>query len=251
MALVVALALGILLALLAKNVLLGDDSDHQPEPQPRTGGAHPRHLASATMPTRPRRATRPSATCSPSAPRRSPAATGQQFLATVDPADAAFYAKQSTLVDRLDALQFADWSYSWPATAPASAADRARVLPDRSVIVRARLTYRLAGTTTSTDREQYLTVVPRGDDWLVACDTDGSAVRPRHPARPLGPGTGARPARRPSLSWPTGAAPPGRRCGSSPTRPTSRCTTSTTSGPASGPAEPVVCCRAARPTWPP
>ena len=43
------------------------------------------------------------------------------------------------------------------------------------MIVRVRLTYRLVGTTTSTDREQYLTIVPRGDDWLVASDTDGSA----------------------------------------------------------------------------
>jgi hypothetical protein len=41
--------------------------------------------------------------------------------------------------------------------------------------VRVRLTYRVEGTTSETDREQYLTVVPRGGRWLLAGDTDGDA----------------------------------------------------------------------------
>ena len=40
--------------------------------------------------------------------------------------------------------------------------------------MRVRLTYRLDGTSTTTDREQYLTVVPRGGRWLLAGDTDAS-----------------------------------------------------------------------------
>jgi len=38
--------------------------------------------------------------------------------------------------------------------------------------VRVRLTYRLEGTITDTDRDQYLTVIPRGGRWLLAGDTD-------------------------------------------------------------------------------
>jgi len=174
-ALVVALALGILLALLAKNVLLGDDSG------PSQGASHAPTLAptpgiSVSNHADPSKA-RDQAVRDLLAQRSKAVTSGDraQFLATVDPSDAAFYAKQSTLVDRLDALKFADWSYELAGDGPGFSPDRARVLPDRSVIVRVRLTYRLVGTTTSTDREQYLTIVPRGDDWLVASDTDGSA----------------------------------------------------------------------------
>ncbi len=174
-ALVVALALGILLALLAKNVLLGDDSG------PSQGASQAPTLAptpgiSVSNHADPSKA-RDQAVRDLLAQRSKAVTSGDraQFLATVDPSDAAFYAKQSTLVDRLDALKFADWSYELAGDGPGFSPDRARVLPDRSVIVRVRLTYRLVGTTTSTDREQYLTIVPRGDDWLVASDTDGSA----------------------------------------------------------------------------
>ena len=70
------------------------------------------------MPTRPRRATQ--AVRDLLAQRSKAVTSGDraQFLATVDPSDAAFYAKQSTLVDRLDALQFADWSYELAGDGP-------------------------------------------------------------------------------------------------------------------------------------
>lgn len=170
-ALVVALALGILLALLAKNVLLGDDSDPSKSP-----GQAPKPGISVTHPADPSHG-RDQAVRDLLAQRSKAVTSGDRalFLATVDPAAADFYAAQATLVDRLDTLQFADWSYELAGDGPGFAPDRARVLPDRSVIVRVRLTYRLVGTTTSTDREQYLTIVPRGEHWLVASDTDASA----------------------------------------------------------------------------
>ena len=170
-ALVVALALGILLALLAKNVLLGDDSDtgKTPSQAPTPGISVSNHADPSKA--------RDQAVRDLLAQRSTAVTSGDraQFLATVDPTAADFYAAQSNLVDRLDALQFADWSYELTGDGPGFTPDQKRVLPDRSVIVRVRLTYRLVGTTTSTDREQYLTIVPRGDHWLVASDTDASA----------------------------------------------------------------------------
>jgi hypothetical protein len=170
-ALVVALAVGILLALLAKQVLLDDDD------KPDTGNPHPTPLATVSHPADPS-AARDQAIRDLLDQRAEAVTSGDRvrFLATVDPAAAGFYAAQSALADRLAALEFADWSYELTGDGPGFTADRARVLPDDSVIVRVRLTYRLAGTSTSTDREQYLTVVPRGKHWLVAADTDASAA---------------------------------------------------------------------------
>jgi hypothetical protein len=118
-ALVVALALGILLALLAKNVLLGDDSDTSQGPARRPPGTDPGiSVSNHADPSKARdQAVRDLLA------QRSKAVTGgnrEQFLATVDPSDAAFYGKQSSLVDRLDALQFADWSYELAGDGPAS-----------------------------------------------------------------------------------------------------------------------------------
>ncbi|MEO7979357.1 MAG: hypothetical protein ABI807_00410 [Sporichthyaceae bacterium] len=98
------------------------------------------------------------------------------FLATVDPAATDFYATQGELFDRVAGLELAAWSYAVTGDGPGFTPQRAAELPTGSVIVRVRLTYRLAGTDTTTDREQYLTVVPRGGGWLVAADTDASAA---------------------------------------------------------------------------
>ena len=92
----------------------------------------------------------------------------------VDPAATDFAAAQSQLIDRLAEVPFAAWSYRVTGDGPALSSERAAELPDGAAIVRVRLTYRLDGTTTETDREQYLTVVPRGGRWLLAGDTDAS-----------------------------------------------------------------------------
>ncbi len=97
------------------------------------------------------------------------------FLDTVDPGAADFFDGQAELFDRVSGLELATWGYQVTGDGPGLPAARAAALPRSATIVRVRLTYRLAGTETTTDREQYLTVVPRGGRWLVASDTDGSA----------------------------------------------------------------------------
>ena len=47
-------------------------------------------------------------------------------------------------------------------------------LPKGSTIARVRLDYQLAGSDSDVEREQYLTVVPRGGQWLLAGDTDAA-----------------------------------------------------------------------------
>ncbi len=97
------------------------------------------------------------------------------FLASVDPLAADFAAAQRRLAGRLAEVPFAAWSYRVVGQGPGLAEDVAAGLPAGSSIVRVRLTYRLEGTTTDTDREQYLTVVPRGGRWLLAGDSDAVA----------------------------------------------------------------------------
>lgn len=94
------------------------------------------------------------------------------FLAHVDPLAADFAAAQRRLARRLAEVPFSAWSYRVIGEGPGLAEDLAAGLPEASSIVRVRLTYRLEGTTTDTDREQYLTVVPRGGRWLLAGDRD-------------------------------------------------------------------------------
>lgn len=96
------------------------------------------------------------------------------WRAQVDPAAPEFTAVQAELIDRLAAVPFAEWDYEVVGDGPPLPADRAAALPEASAIVRVRLTYLIDGTTTRTDREQYLTVVQRGGRWLLAGDTDAS-----------------------------------------------------------------------------
>ena len=97
------------------------------------------------------------------------------FLASVDPLAADFAAAQRRLAGRLAEVPFAAWSYRMIGEGPGLTPDVATGLPAGSSIVRVRLTYRIEGTTTDTDREQYLTVVPRGGRWLLAGDSDAVA----------------------------------------------------------------------------
>ena len=97
------------------------------------------------------------------------------WAAHVDPAHPQFAEQQRLLAHRLLDVPFEEWAYQVVGDGPGLAAERAAGLPAGSAIVRVRLTYRIEGTATRTDREQYLTVVPRGGRWLLAGDTDADA----------------------------------------------------------------------------
>ena len=97
------------------------------------------------------------------------------FLDSVDPAADAFAAGQRRLIRRLEEVPLAAWSYQVLGQGPDLVGDEAASLPEGSAILRVRLTYRLEGTATETDREQYLTVAPRGGRWLLAGDSDVSS----------------------------------------------------------------------------
>jgi hypothetical protein len=170
-AVIVAAVVGVALALAAVRVFLPDGSPSSTaKPTPATAST------AASSPADPA-AGRVEAVQGLLAQRAKAVGAGDRtlFLATVDPAAPTFYRAQTRLFDRVATLEFAQWSYQVTGDGPGFAADRARELPRGSAIIRVRLTYRLTGTQTTTDREQYLTVVPVGTRWLLASDTDAAS----------------------------------------------------------------------------
>ncbi|MGH8894498.1 MAG: hypothetical protein ACRDWY_14520 [Actinomycetes bacterium] len=147
----------------------GDDAAGQPDPAP-TASDEPGPTGAAA----PTREEAVEALLS----GRAAAVTGRDrtgFLAHVDPTQVEFAQDQTRLFDRLLEVPLTEWTYEVTGEGPALTTERAAQLPERSAIVQVRLSYRLDGTTTVTDREQFLTVVPRGGRWLLAGDSDASA----------------------------------------------------------------------------
>ncbi|MDQ1600747.1 MAG: hypothetical protein QOD68_2221 [Actinomycetota bacterium] len=97
------------------------------------------------------------------------------FLALIDPTAEQFRSEQSQLFDRLVHVPFSDWSYVLAGEGPALPKNRSVQLPKGSTIARVRLDYQLAGSDSQVEREQYLTVVPRGGQWLLAGNDDATA----------------------------------------------------------------------------
>jgi hypothetical protein len=97
------------------------------------------------------------------------------FLALIDPTAEQFRAQQSELFDRLADVPLSGWSYEVAGDGPALPTDRSVLLPKGSTIARVRLDYRLAGSDSQVEREQYFTVVPRGGQWLLAGNDDATA----------------------------------------------------------------------------
>jgi hypothetical protein len=97
------------------------------------------------------------------------------FLALIDPTAEQFRVEQSTLFDRLSAVPLSDWSYKLAGDGPALPKDRLVRLPHGSTIARVRLDYRLSGSESVVERDQYFTVVPRGGQWLLASTDDAAA----------------------------------------------------------------------------
>ena len=97
------------------------------------------------------------------------------FLDQIDPSQTDFATAQRLLIDRLGKVPLTQWQYEVVGAGPALGSDRTLALPDGSSVVHVRLSYRVEGSDTQTDREQYLTVAPRGGRWLLAGDTDGES----------------------------------------------------------------------------
>ena len=216
--LLVVVLLGAASAVWVSRLLLDDTGAASPGPggspsqSPRPGGSSAPNGGSASgsgTPTPDAAAGRADAVEALLADRARAVSTGDRalFLATVDPAATDFYAAQGRLFDRVAGIDLAGWSYAVTGDGPGFTAERAGELPTGSAIVRVRLTYRLAGTATTTDREQYLTVVPRGSGWLLASRHRRRTERAGHRARSLGPRPGARRERRRQR----GAGRPSRR----------------------------------------
>jgi hypothetical protein len=97
------------------------------------------------------------------------------FLALIDPTAEQFRVEEGQLFDRLVHVPLSDWTYQLAGEGPALPKDRAVQLPKGSTIARVRLDYRLTGSDSQVEREQYLTVVPRGGQWLLAGNDDATA----------------------------------------------------------------------------
>jgi hypothetical protein len=97
------------------------------------------------------------------------------FLALIDPTAEQFRVQQSTLFDRLARVPITDWTYELAGDGPPLPKNRTVELPKGSTIARVRLDYELAGSDSQVEHDQYLTVVPRGGQWLIAGDSDAAA----------------------------------------------------------------------------
>ena len=176
---VVVLVGGVVLALVLAWLVLPDD------PEPRAAPTRtPTPTASASASDTPSTsgssaltARRAEAVGALLAARSQAVLAGDQaaLVDQVDPTQAEFAEQQRLVARRLGDVPLAQWSYQVVGDGPELSDERTAVLPDGAAVVRVRLTYRVQGTTTETDREQYLTVVPRGGRWLLAGDTDGEA----------------------------------------------------------------------------
>lgn len=151
------------------------------------GGPEPSRSPSAGAPTGSATPTSPGASASTDAAEARAAAVREllaaraaallagdrnAWLAYVDPTQPDFLAEQERIVERLADVPFSEWAYQLVGDGPPLPVDRKAALPEGSAIVRVRLTYTIEGTETRTNREQYLTVVPRGGRWLLAGDLD-------------------------------------------------------------------------------
>jgi len=100
------------------------------------------------------------------------------WLATVDPTQPAFVARQAAVYDALAGLPLADWDYQLdPAAPPPAPLDLDRTRGPGWWAPGVTLTYRLAGYDEhSTYEPQRLTFVPHADGWLLAADDDFAAT---------------------------------------------------------------------------
>jgi len=98
------------------------------------------------------------------------------WLGTVDSASTEFAARQAAVFDNVAEVPLADWRYEYAGDGPSLPADRLDSLGPDAWVARVVLVYRLdEADLGEVRREQYLTLVRRDQDWLVADDTDGGS----------------------------------------------------------------------------
>jgi hypothetical protein len=168
--LVVALLVLALGAAAVLTVIWGDDAER--------GAASPTATPSATRSTSDPADQRRQAVEALLAARSTAVLTKDKpaFLAMIDPTAVEFRRRQAALFDRLVQVPFSQWSYRLAGTAPGLPADRAIQLPKSSTIERVQLLYRFEGNDSTVERDQYLTVVPRGGRWMLAGDDDAEST---------------------------------------------------------------------------
>lgn len=96
------------------------------------------------------------------------------FAATLDNPSSAFGLRQLQLFDNLVELPLGRFDYGTPEPAPALGADRARELGPGAWVAKVRGRYTLSGFDSAPrSYETHVTVVRRGDRWMLADDSDG------------------------------------------------------------------------------
>jgi hypothetical protein len=111
------------------------------------------------------------------------------FLAQIDPTAVAFREQQAALFDRITKVPFTEWRYEVAGSGPELPPSRSIQLPRGSMVERVRLLYRFEDNDSTVEREQYLTIVPRGRRWMLAGDDDAraSGLQSEHDIWDLGP----------------------------------------------------------------
>lgn len=101
------------------------------------------------------------------------------FLELIDPTATEFRARQERLYDQLATIPFSSWSYELREGTPELAAERKQQLPEDARIVQVTLHYTFQDSPSPVDRDQYFTLVPNGDGWLLAEDQDTTSTGAR------------------------------------------------------------------------
>jgi hypothetical protein len=97
------------------------------------------------------------------------------FLALIDDSATRFKRRQATIFDRMRKVPFDSWEYDFAGEGPRLTDARAATLPSGAWVARVVQRFSYAGSGSSIERQLFLTVAPRGKDYLFVGDADGGA----------------------------------------------------------------------------
>lgn len=103
----------------------------------------------------------------------------QAWLATVDPGSPEFLDRQAAVFENLEQVPLTEWRYEYGGEGAALHPARQAELGADAWVARVVLVYRFSGASDLGEvrREQHLTLVRRGEEWLVADDADGPTAQ--------------------------------------------------------------------------